>query len=99
MEWLSGYHALLRAALLIKVRVASGPPDEATSLEIARDVSERLAREIEAPALAAVDAALVREVAAPPGGRLVTLVFARLERLHGCPAETIKRTLFPRSKR
>ena len=99
MEWLSGYHASLRAALLIKVRVASAPPDDAAAAEIAREVSERLAREAPGAALVPIDAALVRDVAAPPGGRLVTLVFSRLERLHGCPAEIIKRALFPRSKR
>ncbi len=99
MEWLSGYHASLRAALLVKARLARPLPDEATAEQIAREVSERLAREAPGAALGPIDAALVREVAAPPGGRLVTLVFSRLERLHGCPAEIIKRALFPRSKR
>jgi len=102
MEWLSGYHALLRAALLVKPRVAARArpgPDDATAEEIAREVSERLAREAPGAALVPIDASLVREVADPPGGRLVTLVFSRLERLHGRPAEMIKRAIFPRSKR
>lgn len=92
MAWLNGYHALLRAALALKPRVARGP-----ALDDAR--AERLAREASADAGAPVDAAFVRAVADPPGGRLVALVFARLEQMHRCPAATIKRTLFPRSRR
>ncbi len=91
MAWLSGYHALLRAALALKLRVAAGPLDEARA--------ERLAREVSALTGVAVDADMVRGVADPPRGRLVALVLARLERLHGCPAETIKRALFPHARR
>lgn len=92
MEWLWGYHALLRAALALKPRVARGP-----ELDLAR--AERLAREASASAGVTVDSAFVRAVADPPGGRLVTVVLAHLEQLHGCPAATIKRTLFAHSRR
>jgi hypothetical protein len=92
MEWLSGYHALLRAALAIKPRVARGP-----ELDDAR--AERIAIEASASSGAAVDAAFVRAVADPPAGRLVALVFAQLEQTHGCPAATIKRALFPHGRR
>jgi hypothetical protein len=92
MAWLSDYHALLRAALALKPRVARGP-----SLDDAR--AERLASEASVEAGASIDAAFVRAVAAPPGGRLVALVFARLEQTYGTPAATIKHALFPRSRR
>ncbi len=92
MDWLSGYHALLRAALAIKPRVRRGP-----ALDGAR--AERLAREASASAGIAVDGAFVLAVADPPGGRLVPLVLARLAELHGCPAATIKRALFTPGRR
>jgi hypothetical protein len=92
MAWLSGYHALLRAALALKPRVARGP-----TLDDAR--AELLASEASVEAGATIDAAFVRAVRDPPGGRLVALVFARLEQTHGSPAAAIKRALFPRSRR
>jgi hypothetical protein len=97
MEWLDGYHALLRAALAIKLRVASAPLDEARAERLAREVAA--AEGLEGLARAGVDADLVRAVADPPRGRLVAVVLARLERLHGRPAETIKRALFPHARR
>jgi hypothetical protein len=93
MAWLSGYHALLRAALAIKPRVRSKAP----ALSEAR--ADALARDASALAGVAVDADFVRGVADPPGGRLVELVFATLERWHRCPAATVRRALFPRSRR
>jgi hypothetical protein len=86
MEWLAGYHALLRAALRIKPRAGA-------RLDDAR--AEALARDASAVAGVEVDAAFAREVAAPPGGRVVGVVLARLERSHGRPAATIKAALFP----
>jgi hypothetical protein len=86
MEWLGGYHALLRAALRIKPRAGAGLSD-------AR--AEALARDASAFAGVEVDAAFVRAVAAPPGGRVVGVVFARLSRLHGCPVAEMKAALFP----
>jgi hypothetical protein len=89
MEWLSGYHALLRAALFIKPRVRRG-----TALDDAR--AERLA--LDADPEGALDAAFVRAVAEPPGGRIVDVVLGRLEQTHGRPAALIRRTLFPRRR-
>ncbi len=92
MEWLDGYHALLRAALALKPRVPRG-----RELDDAR--ASRLASEASASAGVAVDSAFVRAVADPPGGRLVAVVLARLEALHGCPAAEIKRALFTHARR
>ena len=89
MEWMSGYHALMRAALRIKPRVGRGEA-------LDDDRAEALAREA---SCADVDAAFVRAVADPPGGRLVAVVLARLASTHGCPAATIKRALFPAARR
>lgn len=92
MEWLSGYHALMRAALRIKPRVARAEPlDDARAAALASDAA--------AHAGADVDASFVRAVAHPPGGRLVAVVFARLAATHGASAAVIKRTLFPAARR
>lgn len=86
MEWLAGYHALLRAALRIKAR-ARGDLDDARAEALGRDASAFAGVE--------VDATFVREVASPPDGRVVGVVFSRLERLHGGEAAAMKRALFP----
>jgi hypothetical protein len=92
MGWMGDYHALMRAALRLKPRVARGEGlDEERAEALARAASEQ--------AGVAVDAAFVRAVGTPPEGRLNRVVFARLAEVHGTPAETIKRTLFPRSRR
>ena len=91
MAWLGGYHALLRAALALKPRVGRAALDDTRAA--------RLAEEASALAGVAVDAAFVRAVADPPGGRLVALVFETLAARHGQPAATIRRALFPASRR
>lgn len=92
MIWLSDYHALLRAALWLKVRLGRGAElDPGRAEALAGDASEH--------ARTAVDASFVRAVARPPGGRLVAVVFSRLEETHGRPAAEIKCALFPRSRR
>jgi hypothetical protein len=91
MAWLDGYHALLRAALWLKPRVGRRAPEG--------DEASRLAEAASAFAGVPVDAAFVRAIADPPGGRLVALVFATLEQMHRCPAATIRGALFPRSRR
>jgi hypothetical protein len=92
MEWLAGYHALLRAALALKPRVARAPElDDARVDELVGFVTRETG--------VRVDASFVRGVAHPPGGRLVAFVFARLAEMHGCPAASMKRALFPRSRR
>jgi hypothetical protein len=91
MEWLAGYHALLRAALRLKPRLSRGEP-----LDDAR--ADRLARDASAHAGIDLDAAFVRGVADPPRGRLNTFVFLRLSQTHGHPPESIKRALFPHGR-
>jgi hypothetical protein len=93
MAWLSGYHALLRAALAIKPRVARRAPP----LDDAR--AERLSQEASELSGVAISPDFVRGVANPPEGRLVALVYAELARRHGSPAATVRLALFPRSRR
>jgi hypothetical protein len=91
MAWLTGYHALLRAALQIKVRLSRGSLlDDTRAERLALDAGE----DVSTP----IDAVFVRAVREPPGGRINAVVFARLAALHGVPAETIKRALFPRRR-
>ncbi|MEP7119924.1 MAG: hypothetical protein ABJE95_03395 [Byssovorax sp.] len=91
MIWLAGYHALLRAALRIRIRTTkSRDLDAARSRDLAADAS--------AHSGAAIDPAFVQAVLRPPGGRIIPVVYARLAALHGAPAATIKRALFPRSR-
>jgi hypothetical protein len=91
MAWLAGYHALLRAALRIRIRTArSRALDEARAASLAEDAAQHTG--------AAIDPAFVQAVVRPPGGRINPVVFARLAALHGAPAATIKRALFPRSR-
>jgi hypothetical protein len=84
MAWMHGYHALMRAALAIKRRLAAG-----------RTLDEHARAEIAAQSGAAVDDDLVRAVAAPPHGRLNVVVFERLGALHGEPAKKIWDALYP----
>ncbi len=91
MAWLAGYHALLRAALRIRIRsTRSRAVDEARAVSLADDAA--------AHSGAAVDVAFVRAVLRPPGGRINPVVFARLAHLHGAEAAAIKRALFPRAR-
>ena len=86
MEWLDGYHRTFRAALYVKPRVGRGAVSD-----LAARASERTG--------ALVDEAFVRAVAEPPGGRLEPIVLGMLAARHGRPAEEIRRTLFPHSRR
>ena len=94
MAWLAGYHALLRAALRIRIRstrsTRSRTVDEARAMSLAEDAA--------AHSGAAIDPAFVHAVMRPPGGRINPVVFARLAHLHGATAATIKRALFPHAR-
>ena len=91
MIWLAGYHALLRAALRIRIRTTRiRAIDDARAREIAEDAA--------AHSGATIDPAFVHAVIRPPGGRIIPVVYARLAALHGAPAAEIKRALFPRSR-
>jgi hypothetical protein len=91
MAWLAGYHALLRAALRIRIRSTQRRDvDAARARDLAEDAS--------AHAGAAIDPAFVQAVLRPLGGRIIPVVYERLAALHGAPAATIKRALFPRGR-
>ena len=77
MDWISGYHALMRGALA--ARAASGD---------ARAVAS-------AAAGLPIDEAFVRDVLAPPGGRMGVVIFRALGARFGVPAATIAVALFP----
>lgn len=89
MAWMWSYHALMRAALYVKLRVsrARPAPDEEAAA---------LARRAAAHAGIAVDVGFVRAVEAPPGGRLRRVVMARLAARFGVPEATLREALFPR---
>lgn len=89
MAWMWAYHALMRGALYVKIRVArAGAPDEAAAAA--------LAARAEAHAGIALGAGFVRAVHAPPEGRLNRVVMAGLEERYGVSAAEIREALFPR---
>ncbi|AUX21997.1 hypothetical protein SOCEGT47_024980 [Sorangium cellulosum] len=88
MAWIHGYHALMRAALYVKIRVARR---EALSEIEASSLAERAAEH----AGAAVDAAFVMGVKAPPDGRLNRLVLGRLAAMFGASPAELRATMFP----
>jgi hypothetical protein len=91
MGWMQRYHALMRAALRIKPRTVRH-----RVVAIPSDRAEALARDATAHAGVDVDATFVRAVAHPPGGRIGSVVYARLSELSGVPPEAIREELFPR---
>ena len=91
MIWLAGYHALLRAALRVRIRSTRAPRiDDARAQDLAEDAA--------AHSGAAIDPAFVQAVMRPAGGRIIPIVYERLAALHGAEAATIKRALFPHSR-
>lgn len=91
IAWLSGYHALFRAALAIKLLSARAHPLDA---ERAGQLVARAKSRAGGAALY-IDEAFVRGVANPPGGRVNTVVFERLSAVFGEPPAVIQRALFP----
>jgi hypothetical protein len=91
MAWIHGYHALLRAALGIKARTAR-------SREIAPARVHSLADDASREAGLEIDAAFVRAVVRPAGGRILPVVYARLAVEHGVTADAIADALFPRRR-
>ena len=88
MTWMVDYHATMRAALVVKARVArsrSLSDELVTTLQ--REVLRRIGLEIEAT--------FVTSVARPPQGRLNRAVFERLGQKFGVPADDIWDALFP----
>ncbi|MDI1451968.1 hypothetical protein [Polyangium sp. 6x1] len=89
MAWMASYHALLRAGLHIRIRATKNrSPGVERASELAADAASHAGIE--------VDVAFVHAALRPPGGRLVGVIYARLEILFGEPAASIRATLFPR---
>ncbi len=83
IEWIAGYHALLRGAFAVRAPAAS-----------ARD-PEALAARATAAAGLPLDPDFVAAVLAPPGGRVSVVVLRALSIRFGIPAPTIAAALFP----
>jgi hypothetical protein len=88
MGWMHGYHAWMRAALVLKPRLARKPVP-------APEVAAHLAGELAARTGLAVEPAFVCAVAAPPAGRLRPIVLAQLAREQEVPLEHLVAVLFP----
>jgi hypothetical protein len=107
MAWMVAYHVTMRAALLVKARVATTlrSPLPGTTFEQrlrrgkARAPSDELLRRAKADAARLspipLDDAFVRAVARPPDGRLNAAVFERLGRQFGVSPDEIWQALFP----
>lgn len=87
--WMIDYHALMRAALYLKIRLARLP-------DLPTDQAEALAARASAHARVAVGAAFVAAVRSPPSGRITRVVYAELAARHSAPEEEIRTALFPR---
>jgi len=91
MAWMIGYHALLRAALRVRIR----------SLK-QRDITDERAKDLAADASrhagVSIDEAFVRAALRPPAGRLANVVYARLEAAFSERASVIRAALFPRHR-
>src|SRR5829696_7967819 len=88
MAWLHGYHALMRAALRVKVRLRG-------SREVPDELAATLASEASQIAGLSLEASFVRSVARPPDGRIGPLVLELLARQFGVDALTIGDGVFP----
>jgi hypothetical protein len=85
MEWIAGYHALLRGAFAVRA-----PPPAATGRDL-----ETLAARATGAAGVPLDGNFVAAVLAPPGGRVGVVVLRVLAARFGVPAPTIAAALFP----
>ncbi len=88
MGWMIDYHALMRAALYLKIRLAR-------LADLPGDQAEALAARASAHARVPVGAAFVAAVRSPPAGRITRVVHAEIALRHGAPEEEIRRSLFP----
>lgn len=88
MEWLSAYHAAMRAALHVKRRLAGRRNvDDRGAFELAREAARQTGYRC--------DSAFVRAVARPRRGRLNVVVFERVEAGFGARPGSIWQALFP----
>jgi hypothetical protein len=89
MSWLFGFHALMRAALRIRIRsLEDREPPQDRALELAREASEH--------AGVSVDEEFVRSVLRPPRGRIAAAVYEALSSVFGEDPSVIRSALFPR---
>jgi hypothetical protein len=86
MAWMQAYHGLMRAALAVKGKLATGPFSEPDRQALAHRTG------------VAIDDAFVQAVATPPAGRLMVAVFDRMAIDFGVSAKTLWDTLFPARK-
>lgn len=90
VEWILGYHGLMRAALVVK-RASGRTRRQLAGAELARTL-EAARGDFQWPE---IDEAFVRAVITPPGRRLTIVVLWTLGRHCGAPPAQISRTLFP----
>lgn len=88
MRAMSDYHALYRAALFVKVRVPRAQP---LTDELAATLADKASHHAKIP----VDAAFVRSVARPPGGRIGAVVLAETAARAGQPSSAVLKAIFP----
>jgi hypothetical protein len=86
MDWIDGYHALMRAALAVR---------DPGRVGVAGADSRALAALATRAAGLAVDEAFVAGALAPPGGRVGVVVLRALGARFGVPAAAIAAALFP----
>jgi hypothetical protein len=96
MSWIGAYHALMRATLHVKARLAARPrAGGRRATYVGEEDARPLAEEASRIAAVEVDVTFIRAVAAPPQGRLGIVVMRRVATLFGEPAALVARALFP----
>lgn len=88
MPWMVAYHATMRAALLVKARLAR-------SRVLSDELARRAGEEASSASGVEVDDTFVHTVARPPRGRLNVVVFERLGQKFGVAPDEIWEALFP----
>jgi hypothetical protein len=91
MGWITSFHRLMAAALLVKGEAAQGRRARTAPVELSPSLPGRAS----ATAGFTLDEALVATLAHPPGGRLLPLVMAELARRFGVDARELAEALFP----
>jgi len=87
MAWIAAYHALMRAALWIKLRTAKQP-------DVNAERAAQLVNSIEREFGIGVDEQFVVDVARPQMGRINVVVLGRLEKVFAVSASEIRAVMF-----
>jgi len=96
LSWIGAYHALMRATLHVKARLAARPrPAPRRGRQLGDEDARALAGEASRIAAVELDVTFVRAVAAPPHGRLGIVVMRRLGTMFGEPPLRMAHALFP----